>query len=166
MANIHPFITCFIVSTLICSMHALEKNKAAKFNSGHYFKSNYFLKDEKQSCPDISDIRSGNKDNWIKFCLLPVPNEGELTSLSFWGWDQMFGSTKGQVRLFSEMNDGNETLLLDIFVPPVEDRNGDKVEFYYNEFTLKNTSDLKRLKLMYLVGSGGSKELNLRDVSD
>jgi hypothetical protein len=156
-----------VISTLVliaACANAFESNQAAKVKLGHYFKDKYFLKDEGQSCPDISDTRSHKNDALIKFCLLPLPAEGETTALSFWGWDQLFGSARGKVQLYTEFEDKSKELVLDIAVP--KNRNGRDVQFYYNEFTLSNTTNMKRLRLYYQVGGGGSKELNLRDVSD
>jgi hypothetical protein len=111
----------------------------------------------------------------IQFCTLPVPEEGVEYTLTFWGWDQGWGSLEGSVMAYAVNISGSEALLAAINVPERQEdeeaRPKNNVQWLRYRILLSETeaASMSKIRLYYHVGDsredgGGEHSLNLRDV--
>lgn len=162
--------SCFSLTCILIQLHLLltiqviqaqETYKPETTAESHYFKETYFLKDESQSCPDITDSQTGTWI-WIKFCSLSASKfYGESSTLSFWGWRE--GQMK--VNIYYPQS-GNTSLLYTTEISVINSQ----VKFFHQDFNIAEEypyANDTRLEFYYMLydATSGSGELSLRDVS-
>mmetsp|Transcript_3016 Transcript_3016/g.4153 ORF Transcript_3016/g.4153 Transcript_3016/m.4153 type:complete len:247 (+) Transcript_3016:58-798(+) len=162
------FIQVVLILTAFILSHVLGDeiiDSSIRANTSSYYRDKFFITDEEQSCGDISDKTTGNRT--VYFCSLPAPDPDTLTTLSFWGWQEImfFGEKNytGSISVYLVSENGEETLQLkvDLSYYPLD------VKWYREDFTIinKNSSvHITSLKLYYSVSGEDNHKIHLRDV--